>query len=129
MPDTHEDRLRRARLSLEGLSVGDALGGFFEMQSVHPVRVMNRSVPDALWRYTDDTAMALSIFSVLRQHQHIDQDKLAVSFAAHYERGRGYGMGARHLLARVREGEYWRDIAGSIFGGGSRCHGVGGAVG
>jgi ADP-ribosylglycohydrolase len=126
MTDSHDERLKRARLSLEGLSVGDALGGFFEMQSVHPVRVLNRTVPDALWHWTDDTSMALSIFSILRQFQGIDQDKLAVNFADHYERERGYGMGARHLLTRVRKGEYWREVAGNIFSGGS--YGNGGAM-
>ena len=81
---------------------------------------------EGTWRFTDDTNMALSIYEILRKYQQIDQDALAASFAEHFSRGRGYGMGARRLLARVREGEGWRDVSQNMFRGGS--YGNGGAM-
>jgi len=112
------DPLARARASLEGLSVGDAFGERF---FVHPELVerliAERSVPRAPWRFTDDTMMALSIVHVLARHGRIDQDALAAHFAERYEADRGYGPAMHALLARVRDGEPWRDAAGSLFGG------------
>lgn len=119
MSDTHKERLSRARCALEGLSVGDAFGGPYEAAQPGTLAqvVQERRLLDIEWRYTDDTNMALSIYEVLRQHGGIDQNALAKSFAAHYERGRGYGPGARHILARIRAGAPWRETAQSIFGG------------
>jgi ADP-ribosylglycohydrolase len=112
------DRLARARCSLEGLSVGDALGGFFEFAGAHAVkRIAARVLPQPPWHYTDDTMMALSIVSVLRQRGAIDQDLLVRSFAERYERARGYGPATRAVLARIRRGEHWREAALSLFGG------------
>jgi ADP-ribosylglycohydrolase len=114
----NDERLARARCSLEGLSVGDALGGFFEFAGAHAVkRIAERALPHPPWHYTDDTMMALSIVSVLRQKGAIDQDLLARSFAERYERARGYGPATRAVLARIRKGEHWRDAAPSLFGG------------
>jgi len=120
-----EDRLGRARLSLEGLSVGDGLGGFFEFSPNNHL-VKNRTLPSAPWRFTDDTNMALSIYAILRQYDEIKQDELAHSFAEHFDRLRGYGMGARTLLNRMKKGENWRDVSGQLFQGGS--YGNGGAM-
>ena len=79
----HEERLARARVSLEGLSVADACGGFFE--GSHPDKlpyyVKTRQLPPTPWHFTDDTNMALSIYSILRQYGEINQDTLAISFA------------------------------------------------
>jgi len=125
-PNESAQRLVRARESLEGLSVGDAFGGFYEMATVLPHALKTRTLPSAPWRFTDDTNMALSIFESLRQEGRIDQDKLAASFAEHFDRLRGYGMGARALMNRMRDGANWRDIAGEMFGGGS--YGNGGAM-
>lgn len=113
-----DQRLARARCSLEGLSVGDALGGFFEFAGSHAVkRIAARALPQPPWHYTDDTMMALSIVAVLRLSGAIDQDLLARSFAERYERARGYGPATRAVLARIRQGEHWRDAALSLFGG------------
>lgn len=120
-----QDRLERARVSLEGLSVGDSLGGFFEMSSPSS-RHTDRRLPSAPWHFTDDTNMALSIYSVLRKYGEINQDILAQSFAEHFDRLRGYGMGARTLLNRVRKGEDWRTVSNQMFGEGS--FGNGGAM-
>jgi hypothetical protein len=80
--DSPEARLERARLSLEGLSVGDAFGEtFFVNPAVVDSLIAERALASREWNYTDDTLMALSIFSILRQHGRIEQDLLASSFA------------------------------------------------
>jgi ADP-ribosylglycohydrolase len=111
----HTERLARAREGLEGLSVGDAFGQRFfgDLRQAHRREVP----PDPYWRYTDDTNMALSIYAVLRQKGEIDQDVLALHFAAHFEGERGYGHGARRLLTAIRMGEDWRESAARMFSG------------
>jgi ADP-ribosylglycohydrolase len=125
---THEERLARAKVSLEGLSVGDALGGFLEgsNRAKTSVIVVNRKAPRGEWQYTDDTNMALSIYENLRQHKGIEQDTLAQSFAKHYNPMRGYGAGAGMLLRNVQKGGNWRTLASMLFSGGS--YGNGGAM-
>jgi ADP-ribosylglycohydrolase len=129
MADTHEERLRRARISLEGLSVGDGFGGFFELGIAERTSYLlkNRKLPPRPWRFTDDTNMALSIYEVLRKFEGIDQDRLAQSFADHFDRTRGYGLGARHLLIQVRNGYPWKRVTYEMFGG-EGSFGNGGAM-
>lgn len=119
MPLTHIERLALARQSLDGLSVGDALGGFFEMS--HPQKlshfVQHRQLPTVQWHFTDDTNMALSIYTILRTHQGIDQDALVESFVTRYDRSRGYGRGMRALIARIEKGQHWREASQSFYGG------------
>lgn len=115
-----------ALLSLNGLSVGDAFGEqFFSL----PVRfITERQLPAALWRWTDDTHMALSIVEVLAKHHSIEQDALAKAFVGRFlqEPYRGYAGGAAHLLKRISHGEDWRTVSPSLFNGGS--YGNGGAM-
>lgn len=127
LPPDHAGRLERAHVSLEGLSVGDGFGGFFELRTAETMEhhVRQRRLPPSPWHYTDDTNMALSIYEILRRHGQIDQDALAASFAKHFERTRGYGMGARTLLTRMLGGQDWRVIAPEIFKGGSFGNGGG----
>src|SRR5690349_12960779 len=97
--------LARARLSLNGLSVGDAFGEqFFIDPKEAEERVAYRRLPDAPRSYTDDTQMASSVYYVLRDHNLIDQDALARSFAWRYERQRGYGPNMHRLLQSLRAG-------------------------
>lgn len=112
------ERLQRAHQSLEGLSVADSLGGFFEFNTRYVATVLKqRQIPAfAPWHFTDDTNMALSIYSILRQFGEINQDKLAWNFAKHFERTRGYGMGARTLLSRLLAGEDWQETSRGMFG-------------
>ena len=57
-----QERMKRAYLSLDGLSIGDSLGSEMCWQAEgKPVRHW----PDPQWKWTDDTEMALSITSVL----------------------------------------------------------------
>lgn len=124
-----QDALERARLSLEGLSVGDSLGGFLEFgrSITNSYMLKNRVLPAPVWRYTDDTNMALSVYAILREHGTIDQEALAQSFGKYFDRTRGYGMGARSLLMKIQAGVGdWRVLAPQMFKGGS--FGNGGAM-
>lgn len=127
---THDERLARARVSLEGLSLGDSLGGFLEGLGSQRAKqnhiVVNRQVPNVEWHYTDDTNMALSIYSILRQYQGIDADELALSFAKYYDHSRGYGAGVRRMMGRINNGDNWRDFNTTLYDGGS--FGNGGAM-
>ena len=96
--------LALARRSLAGLAVGDAFGEtiFGEPREVAR-RVAKRLIATRRpWRWTDDTAMALSIVEVLGRHNAIDPDELAAAFARRYADApdRGYGQGASALLTR-----------------------------
>jgi ADP-ribosylglycohydrolase len=118
MPDSHEIRLRRARISLEGLSVGDAFGEcYFGRRDIGGENLRNRRLQDAPWNWTDDTNMAISIYDNLSKHREIVQDDLAQSFAHHYHRSRGYGAGAHRLIEQIKSGDDWREASKKMFGG------------
>jgi ADP-ribosylglycohydrolase/CheY-like chemotaxis protein len=129
-PDDHETRLRRALLSLDGLSVGDAFGeGFFGNPRVTERRIELREPPPRPWPFTDDTAMALSIVRCLKRYGHIQRDALALAFAREYVRDptRGYGGGAHGILHAIHGGTPWQTAAGRAFNGEGSC-GNGGAM-
>jgi len=110
--------LARARLALTGLAIGDAIGGFFEFsQGKLSHYVTNKTVPSGIWRWTDDTQMALSLFAILRQCTTLNQDLFAASLARRYERSRGYGMTTRAVLRRIRQNKSWREISDTAFRG------------
>jgi ADP-ribosylglycohydrolase len=103
------DALSRARLSLDGLSVGDAFGErFFGPAGEVLGRISRRELPGAPWTYTDDTEMALSIVEMLEERGDIDQDVLAKRFASRMQFHRNYGQGAYSVLSGVKEGLDWR---------------------
>lgn len=112
-------KLQRAEQALLGLRVGDAFGSYFEMwrASVNRRYISKRSMPDEIWKYTDDTEMALSIYAVLRQFGKINQDDLIIKFLEHYTDSRGYGNGAIKLLKRIAKGEDWRVASKDMFRG------------
>jgi ADP-ribosylglycohydrolase len=116
-----EERLLRARRSLLGLAIGDAFG---ETMFVPPQEAARRAAKRLIstrrsWRWTDDTAMAMSIVEVLGRHETIDTDALAAAFARRWAQdpGRGYGQGAFNLLTRVHAGAPWRREAARLFNG------------
>ena len=74
-----------------------------------------------MWEWTDDTEMACSVVSELRDRGHIDSDGLAAGFAHRCEPYRGYGGGAVVILHEIRDGRPWREAAGVAFGGQGSC--------
>jgi ADP-ribosylglycohydrolase len=113
--------LDRARQSLLGLAIGDAFG---ETMFGEPSEVAKRAAKRLIatrrpWRWTDDTAMALSIVEMLGRFETIDQDELMEAFVRRWvaEPDRGYGQGAFNLLTRVHAGALWRREAPRLFNG------------
>jgi ADP-ribosylglycohydrolase len=124
------DGSERARLSLEGLSVGDAFGErFFAPPAVAQAMIANRALPQRPWPVTDDTMMALSIVEILDAHGCIEQDALADRFAARYAAApdRGYGGMAHEILRAIGRGRSWREVAPAAFDG-TGSMGNGGAM-
>lgn len=121
LPTDHDERLRRATLSLDGLSLGDAFGErFFVHPDVVDGLIAERALPGAAsWSWTGDTAMAVSVVEELAAHGEIDRDALAERFARAYKRdpSRGYGPGAHRILSDIAEGVLWDVAAGAAFGG------------
>ncbi|WP_228830818.1 ADP-ribosylglycohydrolase family protein [Nocardia cyriacigeorgica] len=77
--------------SLDGLSVGDALGAAFPIQrrTIEDVRTGLTGGP---WNWTDDTEMACSVVAELCGNGGIGQERLAAAFAKRCDRGRDYGF-------------------------------------
>jgi ADP-ribosylglycohydrolase len=129
-PSDHSERMERALLSLDGVSIGDGFGeNFFTSPDTIERRLELRDPPPAPWRVTDDTMMALSIVRCLKQHGRIDRDALADAFASEYERDprRGYGGTAHQILRAIGAGVSWKTAAGEAFNGEGSC-GNGGAM-
>lgn len=122
------EQSRRARLSLDGLSVGDGFGQRFFFPWV--VEQADRDhLPEPPWHYTDDTEMAMALIEVLEQHGEVHQDELALAFARRFAAnpGRGYGGGAIELLKKIHRGDDWRIASRNLFGG-TGSFGNGGAM-
>jgi ADP-ribosylglycohydrolase len=121
----HEaERLGRARLSLEGLSVGDAFGGkFFVLPGP------DRAIPPPVWLYSDDTEMALALVEILESHGEVDRERLARSFARRYEADpyRGYGLSVRRVLEGIASGDHWQESSRLVYDGNGSM-GNGGAM-
>ncbi len=112
------DPAARARLSLDGVSVGDCFGQqFFLDEDAARDLIESRTPPAGPWPYTDDTLMAAGVCGVLLRHAHVDQDALAAAFAAGYSFDRGYGPAMHRQLMRVAAGEHWDAVARGQFGG------------
>ena len=122
---TSEERMF---LSLNGLSVGDALGQrFFGSRTDALDAIGAKRIPAPPWTYTDDNEMALSIVQVLGWEGGIDADILARQFAKRYSSHRGYGANAHKLLRAYRDGAEWRTESSAAFGG-SGSYGNGAAM-
>ncbi|MFC0112947.1 ADP-ribosylglycohydrolase family protein [Kibdelosporangium aridum] len=119
--------LESAYRSLDGLSVGDALGAQFFMVGRSLPALIAGTPPAGPWEWTDDTEMACNLITELRDHGAVNQDRLAAAFADRCEPYRGYGAGAFTILHKIRKGVPWRDAAGAAFNGAGSC-GNGGAM-
>ncbi len=129
-PDDYTDRMARARLSLDGLSVGDAFGEcFFTEESITEQRLRARSEPPIPWMITDDSIMAISVVDILDRFGEIRRDFLGKAFAERYAKDpyRGYGGLAHSILRQLGEGVSWKRAAASAFDG-SGSMGNGGAM-
>lgn len=120
-----EQRIKRARLSLEGLNIGDCFGETFfvgfsrfrdKASSVEDL-IAKRELAITDWFWTDDSNMAFSIYNTLKTFGEIDQYYLAQSFADRYEVGRGYGPSMHGQLQKLRQGADWKTTASSVFEG------------
>ena len=126
MAPDHAERMQRVERSLDGLSVGDAFGeGYFGLPGTMTARIEARQLSPAPWRWTDDTAMALGIRDVLRDHGHIEQDALAEVFARRFreDRFRGYGAKAQDILEAIYSGTPWKIAARLPYREGSKGNG------
>ncbi|MEU0543156.1 ADP-ribosylglycohydrolase family protein [Nocardia sp. NPDC005978] len=106
-----------ARDSLEGLSVGDALGAQFFVPGTSFPDLRAGRPPAGPWPWTDDTEMACSVYRELRTHGRVDRDRLAAGFADRCEPYRGYGAGTVVVLHEIRDGRHWREAAAAAFAG------------
>ncbi|MBM9507825.1 ADP-ribosylglycohydrolase family protein [Actinacidiphila acididurans] len=109
--------------SLYGLAFGDAFGDrwFGILRREGTAALEARTVPpEPLWRWSDDTAQALVLVRELAEGGGaVDQDRLALRFAAAYaeDTHRGYGASMHDVLRRIGAGEPWRDVVAGQFGG------------
>ncbi len=119
LPMNHDARMERARLALDGLSIGDAFGAsIFDPPRPESLR-RPRPLPRPPWHYTDDTVMAMGIVEVLGRHGRIEQDELVAVFARRYwaDVRRGYGPNIHKIFRAVRRGVPWRAAAIAPAGG------------
>ena len=115
-----EDRIKYAKRALDGIALGDCFGqSFFISDETAYQRIKNREILNEPWHFTDDTVMAIGIYSILEKYGKIDQDELARVFAKNYELDwhRGYGGTAHSILRSIREGQHWREAASKVFDG------------
>lgn len=116
---------------LLGLAVGDALGSRYEglpdwylLDSVGSgADIVLHPKGDTL-HYTDDTQMMIGVAETLIAHGEIVEETLCREFATNYDPRRGYGQGARQILGAMADGGDWREIARTIFPGGSLGNGA-----
>jgi ADP-ribosylglycohydrolase len=125
---TPTDNIKRARLSFEGLSVGDAFGQtYFINPDVVEGLIEHKALAPAPWLWTDDTLMGISLLHSLEKFGKIDQDWIATDFARRYVPNRGYGPNMHVQLKEIIAGGDWREVAGTQFGG-SGSYGNGSAM-
>ena len=115
---------------LIGLAVGDALGGKFEAQSADAIRARSPTAErligyprEEIW-YTDDTQMTIGVCEALIERGEIVEESLCRAFVANYLPSRGYGRGARAVLAAMEDGRDYRQVAEQHFPGGSFGNGA-----
>ena len=113
-----------AKLSLDGLSVGDAIGEHFLRE--YPRFTWDAGIPPGPLPWTDDTQMAISIVEELCQNEEIDQDHLAGRFAERFAEDpeRGYSPDTYKFLFRIGGGQARRELALSRFPDGSYGNGA-----
>ncbi|WP_405138050.1 ADP-ribosylglycohydrolase family protein [Nocardia sp. NBC_01388] len=107
--------------SLDGLSVGDAVGAEFPVVGRSVADLRSGDLPPGRWEWTDDTEMACTVVGELREHGAIDQDRLAAAFAARFDKRRDYGFMTVDTLGRIQRGVHWRKVSAAVFDGQGSC--------
>lgn len=114
------ERLRsKARGTLVGVAVGDALGAPFEgMETVSP-SVLEGLLGRSPLRYTDDTHMTIGMAESLVERRGFDGAHMAETFALNYaqEPWRGYGSAPPLVFRLLEQGVPWDQGARTMFGG------------
>jgi poly(ADP-ribose) glycohydrolase ARH3 len=122
--------LERYRGCLLGQAVADGLGAPWEglpadmVFTMGPAEKIVRHESNATLYYTDDTQMAIGVAETLIEAHWIDEEILCRAFVANYHPDRGYGQGARRLIAAMAEGSDFRGLAKTLFPGGSLGNGA-----
>ena len=115
------ERMTRATHSLQGLNCGDAFGErFFLHPDVAKSLISQRAVPLKPWRFTDDTAMAISITEVLEEFGEIYPERLAENFGNRFlaDVHRGYGPAMHSLLPDLAaHPSLWKELSKQLFKG------------
>jgi ADP-ribosylglycohydrolase len=117
---TATTKLDLAKISLLGLSIGDALGEtYFGPTEVIEDRIKTGALQEGQWFFTDDTVMGIGIYTILSRFGAIDQDELAKEFAANYalDNNRGYGGTAQRILRDIAAGTHWEEASSGVFDG------------
>ena len=109
-------RRRLARLSLTGLSIGDAFGQQLFSQ---PELLASRKLPCYPWTFTDDTVMGIATTQNLEVCGETNQQDLATRFATFYDEDphRGYGSMAHEILRAISDGHAWQSVVTAAFNG------------
>ncbi|WP_285684734.1 ADP-ribosylglycohydrolase family protein [Actinoplanes sp. NBRC 103695] len=111
-----DTRLRLARDSLAGLSVGDALGAQYFVPGNTTGDLLDARTPPPPWPWTDDTEQACCLVARLGDGD-FDRDGFAALLAEKHDPYRGYGPGAVVMLRQIREGVPWPIAAAAAFDG------------
>ena len=116
---------------LLGLAVGDAIGAPFEGLPATAIwydfggaRKLIANPPAELLTYTDDTQMMIAVAETLTECGGIDEATLCARFVQNYDPDRGYGRGARRILETMAAAGDWRQLARTVFPGGSLGNGA-----
>lgn len=113
-------RIKNAKKSLLGVSIGDAFGdSFFGDLDKISESIYLRQIPETKWEFTDDTVMSIAIFEELERNGDINQENLLKQFCINHDldTNRGYGATLRRLLREVQNGENWREVSKRAFDG------------
>jgi poly(ADP-ribose) glycohydrolase ARH3 len=116
---------------LLGQAVGDGLGAPFEglpADNIYwgygPPDELIVGPPDETLYYTDDTQMMIGVAEALAERGRIVEETLCAAFVENYDPARCYGPGARRVLEAMADGADWRELARTIFPGGSLGNGA-----
>ncbi|WP_245677974.1 ADP-ribosylglycohydrolase family protein [Nocardia acidivorans] len=101
--------------SLDGLSIGDAVGAEFPVLGRPLTELADGDLPAGRWEWTDDTEMACTVVGELREYGEINQDRLAAAFAERFDGRRDYGFMTVDTLGRIRRGVPWREVSAAAF--------------